>query len=163
MASFKDMTGDDWTILLRVDEVNLVKKLHGVNLAGIFDKDSKDLAALSDPEKMVDVVWTLVEDQAAAKKLDPRGFARLLDEDSLEDMAEAIGRAVADFSRRRKAARHKVMDKSAKVKAAVMKKGEVDLQKLDQMDDDALADQVIARLTGTVSSKDVSSLPANSV
>ena len=63
IGRFKDKTGCEWIIDLDVATCREVLKLTGIDLANFHD--GKSLQALwSNDEKLVDVLWVLVKEQA---------------------------------------------------------------------------------------------------
>jgi hypothetical protein len=134
VASFKDRTGHAWNVDLNVGLMLRIKRETGINLAGFFDKDSKDFALLLDPEKLVQVTWLFVETAAVAAKIEPEAFAARLDGDSLDEIADAIGEAVADFFPRSRGKKmRRVLEKSRELKTAMDSQAEEGLAKMEQM------------------------------
>lgn len=109
MRTFKDTTGDEWTVSVAWGDIVRVEKETGVNLPDLFDKDMELLARVSsDFGLLVSVVACLCSDQIDSRGLNETEFAGRFGGDVLEDSFEAVLQATIDFfpsERRREALR----------------------------------------------------------
>ena len=108
--------------------------------------DGKSLQALwSNDEKLVDVLWVLVKEQAEKLDVDDVAFAKRLNGDVLASGLEAIQQAILGFTRpdRRELVRQ-IMNKAAKLteKMVAAAAANIESDKIDQQ-----ADKAIARMT----------------
>lgn len=144
IGRFTDKTGREWIIDLDVGTCREVLKLTGIDLANFHD--GKSLQALwSNDEKLVDVLWVLVKDQAGKLDVDEVAFAKRLNGDVLASGLEAIQQAILGFTRpdRRELVRQ-IMDKTAKLTDKMVAAAAANVQS-DKIDKEA--DKVIARMT----------------
>ncbi len=97
MASFSDGNGHTYEIVLGgLGSVKKIRKATGITICNIYD--AKTQAALSsDFEEMADVVWVLIQPQAAEKKVTKEQFENQVHGKVLEDMREALRAEVSDF------------------------------------------------------------------
>lgn len=97
MASFSDGSNRTWEVI--IDGLGTVKKIRkkaGITICDVYDEDVQK-ALVSDFEKMADVVWCLIESQAAEQKVTREQFENQLHGQVLEDMREALRAEVSDF------------------------------------------------------------------
>ncbi|VTS01542.1 unnamed protein product [Gemmata massiliana] len=105
MASFKDIKGDEWQLVLTVGSVADVKRDTDINLA-ISSKDAAWVEAIfSNDGKFVEVLWVLCAPQAKERGVTPEAFGYRFGGDTLEDAGNALAIAVADFFPRSRIAR----------------------------------------------------------
>ena len=97
VATFKDKTGDVWTVELDVDAIRKAKRETGVDLAAMFTVNG--LAELANPETLVifDVIFSLVESQANARHVTAKDFAKRFCGQTIEDAETALIDAALDF------------------------------------------------------------------
>ena len=157
---FKDKTGREWIVDLDVDTCRRVRKECGVDLANFHDGNSHRQLWESD-EKLVDVLWELVSEQAAKASVDASQFAKSLNGDALAAGLEAIQAAVVGFTRpdRRELARQ-IQDKAKTLTAKLVEQSAAQLasEKLAQQMDAAVArhankiEETIAKALSTAGS-----------
>ena len=120
MHTFRDENGRQWTLAVNVASVRRVRSLAGIDLPGLFGDEMKPLAALlSDPCKLVDVLWVLAAKQAAAAGVTEESFAEGLLGDSLQAATEALLEELVDFfpDRARREALREVLTKGKEIGA----------------------------------------------
>ncbi len=106
MESFKDKTGFEWK-LPEID-VGLVRRVKRETGVDFFGDDSRGSTArddaenwfvlLFDPERLVAVLWVLLEDEVEKQKLDTDGFAGRLNKAALTDARKAVVEALMSFT-----------------------------------------------------------------
>ncbi len=104
MPTFSDKAGREWVLDLDVTALEQVESRTEVRLDQLLADGAAGLQTLfAQPRKLVRVLWVLIEERAAKVGLTPEQFGRSFDGDALERAADALLRAVADFtpSRRR--------------------------------------------------------------
>jgi hypothetical protein len=111
MKKWTDREGRDWTIDVNVGTVRKVKADTEIDLLKISDASLSE--QLSDPMTLCDVLWSLVEHQAAEKDVTPESFGSSLAGDCLESALDSLMQEIIDFfpSRRRQILQ-KLMDKA---------------------------------------------------
>lgn len=176
MASFKDSKGRAWELPITHADVLRVKSVCGVNIYQFLEKEMAALRdLLGDPEKLVQVVFCLIEPAAVASGVEPEDFGKALDGPALEAMAEAFYQAVADFfpNRGAREALRKMIPKGKRAAEIMLERN---LAALDSLSPERLADWDQARNQGaskeelrailgslpTTSSAPSSSLPGKS-
>ena len=95
MPSFKDTRGNEWLLRLDVGKIRDVRELHKVNLAAI-DGTAYDKLE-SDPELLVNVLWTLCKSQAGEKSVSEVQFGEGLVGDAIDNATAAMLEAIGDF------------------------------------------------------------------
>lgn len=97
MASFK--TGDrEWLVSLTIGLLGDIKRETGIDLASIFTNGERLAEMLfSDTLKIVDAIWMICREQAAAAGVTEEQFLRLIDGDALDAATHAIILGVTDF------------------------------------------------------------------
>lgn len=97
--TFADLSGKRWSLQITLAKRNRLKIECGFDPAKVVDDEMQSLAAMSsDPERLVQVVWTLIEDQAVAAGITPEAFAANLDGDTIGAAHDALIAAVVNFS-----------------------------------------------------------------
>lgn len=102
MKTFDDKTGHTWEVELNV---YLAGRLRDLLDFDPLQADGKTLIALSDdPARVVNIVWVLIEDQAAKQDppLSDEEFGRRIDGDAFEAMTTAFLEAFVDFFPKRR-------------------------------------------------------------
>lgn len=94
MASFKDSTGNLWSVRITVADLRTLKELdaHPDKLLSDGLKPLGEL--LSDSERVVSVLYILTGSHG---KVEPEDFARIFDGDTLESGSKALLDAITDF------------------------------------------------------------------
>lgn len=98
VALFVDRRGREWSLSLDVGLCRKVLREHQVDLANWHDGKAAHVLALDDA-KLVDVLWSLVAEQAKERGLDEEAFAGSLNGDVLAAALDAIRAAVVGFTR----------------------------------------------------------------
>lgn len=135
-----------WELAIDVTQIRLVKDLVGVDLHTAMDDGQAGLIALlRDTPRLVDVVFTLVRDQAKEAGVTDQDFGRALRGDTLDAMADAFVAELIDFFPSRVAIplRH-LVEKGKKVAQAMTSQA---LARLDAIDPEDLAARWIASST----------------
>lgn len=94
-TTFADTAGRKWVVSVTVADLKRVRQETDVELGKLPVDKLAELMA--DPERFVDVLWVLVQDQAAKVGVTPEQFGRSLGGDALEAADRAFWRAWADF------------------------------------------------------------------
>jgi chorismate mutase len=95
MPTFKDVNGQEWLLRLDVGKIRDVRELHHVNLATL-DGTAYDRLE-SDPELLVNVLWTLCKSQAPEKNINEQQFGEALVGDAIDHATAALLEAIAGF------------------------------------------------------------------
>lgn len=132
MATFRDGNGREWHINVTVADVKRVKEQTGLLLTCLVEDKLMPLATLvSDPVKLVDTVWVLIEPQAKAAGLTDEQFGQSLSGDSVDQMANAFMEALTDFFPKRQSAMLKtLLTKQKDLQDALADRAEVELSRL---------------------------------
>lgn len=132
MATFRDGNGREWHINVTVADVKRVKEQTGLLLTSLVEDRLMPLATLvSDPVKLVDTVWVLIEPQAKAAGLTDEQFGQSLSGDSVDQMAKAFMEALTDFFPKRQSAMLKtLLTKQKDLQDALADRAEVELSRL---------------------------------
>lgn len=140
IGRFKDKTGREWIIDLDVVTCRAIKKSHGVDLANYHDGNAHRVL-WSDDEKLVNVLWDLVEAQAQREGIDAESFGKSLNGDALAAALDAIQAAVVGFTRpdRRELVRQ-IQAKASQITAKMIAKAaaEISSERTDARLDAAL-------------------------
>jgi hypothetical protein len=98
LHAFNDRHGREWRLIIEVDAIERIRDETGVNLYELLDDEAKVLRKLmTAPRKLVEVLWVLVADQAAAAKVEAEDFGRSFDGDALEAASEAFQQEAVSF------------------------------------------------------------------
>jgi hypothetical protein len=100
VRTFTDNSGRQWPIELNVDLVDRIAQSE--TAVDIYDAVNSAKAEafyrrLSHPRTLVNVLWLLVKDGATGLGITPTDFGRAMGGDSLDDAADALDQAMADF------------------------------------------------------------------
>lgn len=99
MASFKDHTGDEWTITITTGTLRRAKNCdEGRPLLLAFEDGKAWGAMASNPFALGSLLWFLCEEQAVKRGLNPDTFADRFDGPTLQASGMAIMDALTDFS-----------------------------------------------------------------
>lgn len=99
MSRFTDRHGREWNLSLDLGLITKVRKALDVHLGKIFTDEKKLLELLYDDiDRLGQVLFMLVEDKAAAEKIDGDQFATGFDGPTLTRAREALVDAIANFS-----------------------------------------------------------------
>ena len=89
---------NEWLIKVDVGAIKRVDGLMGIRLDKVMEDEMAVLLdVMTDVVKTVDVLWILVEPEATQKGITAEQFGESLVGDAIEDAAEALGRAIAEF------------------------------------------------------------------
>lgn len=98
MSRFETSKGFVFNITLTVGDLRRVREATGVDLgAAMTDEKALIEVVFGNPEKLVEILYLLCEEQCKAGGTDPEAFARQFDGATLERSIEALLGAVADF------------------------------------------------------------------
>jgi hypothetical protein len=166
---FTDAKGREWTLAIVHQDAVRIRKELGVSLYSLCDNKLAGLAELlSDPEKLVCVVYDLVQKKADREGISPEDFGSAFSGETLEAMGDAFLEALTDFfpNRQTRKALAELRKKGKKVESLVMMEMETQL--------DALTPEIIAKRlmdnakaemakngTATASFEPLTSLPAS--
>jgi hypothetical protein len=90
-SCFKDRLGGMWHFEITVRHAKKVRLDTGVDLYHLADGKMEAFAALmEDPEKLVAVCYSLLEEQSGESQISPESFAGLLDGEALDGMMDAF-------------------------------------------------------------------------
>ena len=95
MTTFKDRTGQDWSIELDSPLLKRIKDRCGVLLTDLR-VDALELLAC-DPVLLVDVLYLLCEAEADKRGLNAEQFGKLLNGEAIDQATAALGDAVSGF------------------------------------------------------------------
>lgn len=102
MAKFVDSAGDEWEVRITAGHLRPLREDFGVDLRDALKPDDNSFAeALGDPEKFMQVVYSLCDEQARKRGLSPAAFAYRFDGETVENAGVALFGAVQDFFRPR--------------------------------------------------------------
>lgn len=139
MHSFRDSRGQDWLLEITVSSVRRVRALAALDLLGLVKDGFAPLGELvSDPVRLADILWALVQPQAAACGVSDEDFGRGLAGDALAEAAEAFVEELVDFFPDAKA-RQSLKKALAKGRQAAALVQERAAREVDQLDPAALA------------------------
>lgn len=96
-AAFTDRAGRRWALELTYGLAKKIAKETGFSFLALNEKALDRL--VSDEDYLVDVVWRLVADQAAADGVTREQFEASLDRETLTRILQAIAEALVNFSR----------------------------------------------------------------
>lgn len=92
MKTFKDTNQTEWTVDVTVLDVKKLREKAGIRLT-----DPDQLATLlEDEEKLFEILWLLVADQAKEQNIDAEQFAKRITKVYLDAMEALVG-AISDF------------------------------------------------------------------
>lgn len=100
MRTFADKTGREWQLSVTIGDARRVQTMLDVNLLDITVGDPPLLTRLAtDIILLVDVIWALVQPQAAAAGITDEQFGEIMG-DGLEAANDALMAELADFFQR---------------------------------------------------------------
>lgn len=98
MHTFSDNLNRRWTVSVNVATAKRVRAVLGVDLLAVGgDGGAGIIDLIGDPIRFVDVLWLLVESDAARLGVDDEDFGRALSGDAIADATDAFVRALVDF------------------------------------------------------------------
>ena len=104
MRIFKDRNGQDWQIVLNVNQMKRIRAALGVDLINVIelDKDGQVRVDMidkiaNDPCLLVDILWVLVQDQARTLNVTDEQFGTALAGDAIENATKAFLDELVDF------------------------------------------------------------------
>lgn len=95
MVTFKDAADRQWELDVNIVSVKKVRDETDVDLLGVTD--GKLHAAITDPQKLVAVLYSLCEEQATKTGITPDQFGRSLRGDAIEGATYALLDAITEF------------------------------------------------------------------
>ena len=99
IPQIQDREGRVWTIDINPWNIRRVREALNINLLEMLEKDSTLAEELEDPVRSVELVWCLVQPQAAERNVTEKSFWEALDQDMLDAAGLAILEGLANFSR----------------------------------------------------------------
>ena len=91
MHSFADNAGREWRLNVNVSTLTRVANDTGIRLDKLFESKLSGLEQLlSDPAKLVEVLWSLCETEAKRGEITPEQFGAGFAGDALESAANAL-------------------------------------------------------------------------
>lgn len=101
MATFNDKNGLTWDIVIDSVTIDDVRSETRVSLYEMCDdpelKEFRELCSSKNRALFTNVVYVLVKEQCQARNISDRDFARAINGDAMESMAEAFYRALVDY------------------------------------------------------------------
>lgn len=178
LYSFKDTAGRDWLITLNYATIKRVHAETSLDLRKLVDGDEKNplepcYEFVSDPLAFGPALYTILKPDLEKKSISLEAFLESLDGDAAYAAGQAFVRAYVDFFHAaKKAALHKLIDKSAEMwaagtKVATTKMGEIDvgvITKKLEAEIDAHVAKLLNSSSGTVpASSESTPVPSLSV
>ena len=160
MRTFKDLSGQSWTLAITVATVRNVRAaFDGLDLLDIGDPKSGVLERIfGDVILFVDLLYFLVRDQAIALEISDEAFGQVLGGDVLLEAQKSFMESLADFTPqpdRRKLLRE-ILKKGRELEQILL---QTNLKKLETMNIQHLADAFIADAGNSPASPDVIPFP----
>jgi hypothetical protein len=148
MQSFTDNAGRKWEVALDVTAVRRVLHLTGVDLRLVGAGDAKVLQELiTDPLKLVDVLYAACKPQADALQVDDAAFGCGFAGDVLDAAVDALFDAVAAFFQ--KGRRALLQASWRKMRDGLTRAGDRALQELEKLDLDEVIRRVLSESSAT--------------
>ena len=160
MKSFTDTKGQVWDIDITIGPARRVKSRLGVDLNTVIDNKAAGLVELlTDPYRLVDVLFVLCEAQAVQRQISDQDFADVIGGDVLEAAANAFVEALIDFfPHARIRANLRAWFKAAKqMREKMLTRAELEISRINP---DTEADKLIDSLIGQPASS--ASTPSHS-
>lgn len=126
MRSFRDNKGRVWRVEINVWQVSVVKQTLGLSLYLAFTDGYRVYNEIvSDPCTLVNVLYTLCQDQAEKAGVSQEDFGRAMAGSAIQEAQRAFSEELVDFfpdAATRDAARH-ILKTAREVQAALAQKG----------------------------------------
>lgn len=146
MKSFVDNSGRRWLIQIHVAAVKRLRGLLDVDLYGLIDEEFAGLGKLmSDPVKLVDVIYCLCKDEADKLGVTDEDFGRAMGGDCLTHAADAFLGELTDFfpDARVRTGLHKILSMSRKVRDTLLTQAMEQMdQEMDRIDVESLVEKL---------------------
>ena len=104
MRIFKDRDGQDWQIVLNVNQMKRIRAALGIDLVNVITLDREGAVKVdmidriaNDPCLLVDILWVLVGEQARAISVTDEQFGAALAGESIENATRAFLDELVDF------------------------------------------------------------------
>ena len=104
MRIFKDRNGQDWQIVLNVNQMKRIRAALGIDLVNVITLDREGAVKVdmidriaNDPCLLVDILWVLVQDQARTLNVTDEQFGTALAGDAIESATKAFLDELVDF------------------------------------------------------------------
>lgn len=158
MATFKDSTGQEWRLEFSVPVMKRVKERTGYHLGRLLDNECALLTEITgDIITFVDVLWAMVEGQAATAGVTDQQFGERITGDVFAAAEGSFWEALKDFSpSRTRPLIAALMTKGREVQAALEPRISQALEAIERM----TAEEMIQ--AALISSKSATSPPASS-
>lgn len=134
MTTFKDSAGTEWTLKLSTGVIEDITEVTHVDLDGLVKNPSKfaDII-LTEPKKLVEILYVLCAEQLETTGLTPRDFGRRFDRATLDEATNALLREVVTFYPRTSAGKvlsEKLPELLAKMDRDIEKKTTEEIRKV---------------------------------
>jgi hypothetical protein len=96
MHTFNDTQGRTWTVTINVDAIRRVRGLLEIDLLEAIEGKLFE-RLVTDPVLLCDILFALVQPEAAAKKVSDEDFGRALGGDVLDQATTALLEELVDF------------------------------------------------------------------
>ena len=164
MSSFKDTQGRNWTFECNVFTLARCKRETGIDLARAIEKGATVVDDITgDVSVFFAVLVSLLKEQMEKVGADDESLGRAInDEDVVIEATQALVRAVIDFfPKSRSATLRKAFDRLWNLtKDKADKEADVAIRKIESMDWDEMATNIVGKATETETSG--SSIPSSS-
>jgi hypothetical protein len=145
MKTFSDNAGRTWVISINVSTIKRVRGLlDGFDLLSLVNDKFDGLGKLlSDPVKLVDVIYVICKDEADKLNITDEEFGRSMAGDAIEHATNAFMAELTDFfpDPRTRTGIRKVIETSQKVRDRLMDRMMENMENLD-------VNSVVSRLNG---------------
>lgn len=134
MHGFKDTEGRSWALSINVTSIRRVRGLVGVDLCKLIDDKLQPFADLvSDPCKLVDVLYCLCKEEADKRGVSDEDFGRAMAGDVIDESINAFTEELIDFfqNARIRASLRTVIAKGKTIQTKMLEHAEVMLAKID--------------------------------
>jgi len=144
MHRFTDGAEKSWDVVINVGQIRKVRDTLSLDIYKLIDDRAQPLSdLLSDPCRLVDVLYVLCREQAEKAGVSDEDFGRSFSGDSLEAAGEAFLAELVDFfPGRPRASLKKLLEKSKALKGLLMDRAE---KEIDGVDLDQIADSLAAK------------------
>lgn len=150
MPSFKDTEQRSWDVRFSINQQRKTRSRCGVSVTRLLTEETlRELYA--DEDKMLDLLWSVVEDQATTRNLDADAFFSAMDADTLEAAFDAIfDAAIESLPQKKRPAAEKVLRILRRTGSNAIDQATTKIQDLDEETTvREISDQIAALLSPT--------------
>lgn len=97
MHSFTDNSGRSWTLVVDGNSIEKVFRDTGHDLFDLPDPESTLHKAIGNPRSLIQMLWSLIDEQAEKAGVSPKDFGKAMFGDCIVTAQEALARAAIDF------------------------------------------------------------------